>query len=265
MKNTYNKEEKKELNRKYYLANKEKLLVKFAEERKNNYHKVKEINERSRLKNLLKNKEKVKRQSKQHYEKNKDKLLKKARVKNLEYYHNNKNECRERQNKYLKQYQALPGVKEKAKQRRKQYWEKNKSILKTYNKVYYQQNKRKVNEHDRKYKLNKRHTDPIYKLSCKIRGLINISLKKKFTKKSKRTIEILGCSFEEFKSHLEKQFDKNMNWENQGSYWHLDHIKPMALATTEKEIYELNHYTNFQPLEKSENREKSDTYPWIKE
>jgi len=38
-----------------------------------------------------------------------------------------------------------------------------------------------------------------------------------------------------------------MNWSNRDK-WHLDHIKPMALANNEKEILILNHYTNFQPL-----------------
>ena len=85
-------------------------------------------------------------------------------------------------------------------------------------------------------------------------------MKNRFTIKSKKTVEILGCSFEEFKLYLENKFDKKMNWDNQGSYWHMDHIKPISLAKTEEEVYELNHYTNFQPLYWKDNLTKSNFY-----
>lgn len=42
--------------------------------------------------------------------------------------------------------------------------------------------------------------------------------------------------------------------ENHGE-WEMDHIIPNA--KTEEEIYKLNHYTNFQPLWKEDNRKKS--------
>ena len=51
-----------------------------------------------------------------------------------------------------------------------------------------------------------------------------------------------------------------MNWENYGTYWHIDHIKPISLAENEKEVYDLNHYTNFQPLFWLDNLIKSDKY-----
>ena len=43
-----------------------------------------------------------------------------------------------------------------------------------------------------------------------------------------------------------------MNFNNYGK-WHLDHIKPISLATSEDDIIKLNHYTNFQPLWAEEN------------
>jgi len=84
-------------------------------------------------------------------------------------------------------------------------------------------------------------------LRYNISSLILRSFKRNgYTKKSQSN-KILGCSFEEFKQHLERQFTKGMTWENQGQ-WHLDHIYPMSLAKDEEEIIRLNHYTNFQPL-----------------
>ncbi len=102
------------------------------------------------------------------------------------------------------------------------------------------------------------NNDPLFKLCFNIRTLIRNSIKRQFTEKSKRTQEILGCTYEEFKIYLESQFDENMNWENQGSYW--DHIKPISLATSKDEVYKLNHYTNFQPLYSLDNLIKGNKY-----
>jgi len=48
-----------------------------------------------------------------------------------------------------------------------------------------------------------------------------------------------------------------MTWDNYGTYWEFDHIKQLAYAKTFEDIIELNHYTNFQPLEINLNRMKN--------
>ena len=50
-----------------------------------------------------------------------------------------------------------------------------------------------------------------------------------------------------------------MTWENYGE-WELDHIIPISSAESKTEIYELNHFLNFQPMWESENIQKSDNY-----
>jgi len=41
------------------------------------------------------------------------------------------------------------------------------------------------------------------------------------------TIELLGCTIEEFWVHLEEQFTEGMTRENHGrTGWHMDHIRP---------------------------------------
>lgn len=50
-----------------------------------------------------------------------------------------------------------------------------------------------------------------------------------------------------------------MNWENR-NLWHIDHIKPLSLATTENELYELCHYTNLRPLWAIDNLKKGNKY-----
>lgn len=75
-------------------------------------------------------------------------------------------------------------------------------------------------------------------------------------RKDAKTEQILGCTIEEFRSYIESKFKEGMFFDNYGE-WHLDHITPIAIATTKEEIIKLNHYTNFQPLWAEENLKKS--------
>lgn len=180
-------------------------------------------------------------------------------------------------NEYYKEYRRKN--KESIKEKSKEFREANKELVKQRKKAYYDnlsdeeknriKEKKKQNYYDNieKYRKRKREyvaermeEDPLFKLKFNLRTLIRNSLNREFTIKSKKTIEILGCSFEEFYKHLESKFDENMNWDNQGSYWHIDHIKPISLAKNEKEVYELNHYTNFQPLYWEDNLAKSNKF-----
>ena len=80
-------------------------------------------------------------------------------------------------------------------------------------------------------------------------------------KKSNRSKEILGCSFEEFKIYLESKFENWMSWENKGLYngefnygWDIDHIVPISSAVCVEDLIKLNHYSNLQPLCSKVNR-----------
>lgn len=74
-------------------------------------------------------------------------------------------------------------------------------------------------------------------------------------------IKNLGCTIDELKTHLEKQFTKGMNWENYGK-WHIDHIKPLSKFNFNdaKEFEEAVHYSNLQPLWAKDNLKKGNKY-----
>ena len=169
----------------------------------------------------------------------------------------NKEKKREKRKKYLLEN------KEKLKEKKKIYYINNKEKVKEKSKIHYQNNKeekikytkeyRENNKEQRnKYLKNKRDKNPLFKLRCNIRNRILKSIKNNSYSKKSRTFEILGCSYEDFKQHLERQFTKGMTWQNQGE-WHLDHIYPVSLAKDEQELIKLNHYTNFQPMWALEN------------
>lgn len=114
--------------------------------------------------------------------------------------------------------------------------------------------------------MDRINTDPVFKLKE--------TVKKRFSgaivNKDKRTEKILGCTIEEFKSHIESQFENWMNWDNYGKYngeerhgWVLDHVIPISSAKTEEELYKLNHWSNFQPLCRVKNSKKRDKIPKI--
>jgi len=135
------------------------------------------------------------------------------------------------------------------------YRENNKEKKKEYNLKYRIENQEKI--YKRVYEYNKRRMseDILFSMSQNIRSSIRMSLNSLGYKKTSRTHEILGCTFEEFKLYLESKFESWMNWDNRGLYngelnygWDIDHIIPSSSALTEEEILRLNHYTNLQPL-----------------
>jgi hypothetical protein len=153
--------------------------------------------------------------------------------------------------------------------RTKIYKEKNKDKIQIYNNNYTELNKDKKRKIATEWaKNNKKHlsqymgtllkSNPLFKLSHNTRNLINGSFKRtckgKFNK-SKKTEDILGCTLEEFTQYLQSLFTEGMTLENYGE-WEIDHIVPISSAITKEEIYKLNHYSNLQPLWKSDNRSK---------
>ncbi len=222
------KEERKEYHRKYYENNKEKIL-----EKTNKYHKEK------------------KEERKRYYQK---------------YYLENKDEIDERNKKYKeenigydKKYYEIH--KNEMKIKSKEYYTENRDeILEKSKKYYTDENiKKERNEYLKKYLKQRKKEDPLFSLISSIRSLIYSSIKNQGYSKESRTQEILRCSYIELKEYLESKFIEGMSWDNKGE-WHIDHIKPTSLAKTKEEIYELNHYTNLQPLWAIDNIKKGNKY-----
>jgi hypothetical protein len=125
-------------------------------------------------------------------------------------------------------------------------------------KKYRQNNKPLLREKNKIYHKKRLEVDELYKLKVSTRNLIRKSLTKKGYVKSSRTYEILGCSYEDFKLHLENLFLPGMSWDNR-KYWHIDHIIPLDFALNEDELLQLNYFTNLRPLWENMNLEKSNS------
>ena len=154
-------------------------------------------------------------------------------------------------------YLQRPGVKERrrayrqrpeVKERQRVY--KHRPEIKKRQRVY-------MRAYKRNYVRDRLLTDPAFKLVRNLRTRVHLALKG--TCKSARTLELLGCTVEELRAHLEAQFKPGMTWENQGYRgWHIDHIRPCAsFDLTDLEQQKLCfHYTNLQPLWAEENIRK---------
>jgi hypothetical protein len=92
-------------------------------------------------------------------------------------------------------------------------------------------------------------------LKDSVRRRINEMLKNIGEVKSKKTEEILGCSFSFFKAYIESRFQCGMSWDNR-NLWHIDHIVPLSSAKTATEILKLNQYSNLRPLWAKDNLSK---------
>jgi hypothetical protein len=141
---------------------------------------------------------------------------------------------------------------EEYKKQNKIYWGKNKDIQTDKKKIWIENNRVKYNS----YWTNRKKNDTEFKLLMGMRSRLCNYLKKLNIRKNNKTFDIVGCSPEFLKEHLETQFTDGMSWDNR-SDWHIDHIIPLSSAKTEDELYKLCHYTNLQPLWAEDNLKKS--------
>lgn len=146
---------------------------------------------------------------------------------------------------------------------------------KIYQKTYLKNNKEKDLKYKRKYRLDnleerrryerewrkeKLKNDIVFKLKDSLRNQFYNALKN--GKKFESILNIIGCSIEELKQHLEQQFKPEMTWENHGIIWEIDHIKQiysfdLNILEQQKQCF---HYINLQPLFKTTEIAKSFGY-----
>jgi hypothetical protein len=161
---------------------------------------------------------------------------------------------------------------DKAKEYHKNYYLKNKAELQEYRKEYWIKNSDKIKEsrigyyktekykvYNREYKRYKNSTDDLYKFRNSIRNRLKQFFKYSGIKKPCETEILIGGNFEVAKKHIESNFIEGMSWNNYGQ-WHIDHIKPLALAKTKDDVISLCNYTNLQPLWAKDNLIKGKVY-----
>lgn len=139
----------------------------------------------------------------------------------------------------------------------KKWSEENKEKSNEIKKQWKIRNKDKVKKYNHLYNKKKRE-NPYFRLSKNISKAIWECLKG--NKNHKSWLIYVDYSLDDLIKHLEDRFKNGMNWDNYGSYWHLDHIKPLSWFNLESEFKEAWSLSNLQPLEAKVNYSKSNRY-----
>jgi len=185
----------------------------------------------------LKNKEKIKEYAKEYYLKNKEK-------KAIYYLENREHKLKISKKFYLENRervlhkQKILGDTPEYKQYRRDYNAKNLETSRNRERSRYQ-------------------TDINFRLRKICRNRVRRAVSG--FDKSASTMELIGCTGDELRQHLESKFEPWMNWENQGlGGWDIEHIKACAnfdLADPEQQRACFN-WSNLQPMEHIANMKK---------
>jgi hypothetical protein len=205
--------------------------------------------ERKRLYSV-KNSEKVKQSRKYYYAENKNIILQKEK------------ERRNSKPKVKRIYKGMSAEEKKIRKAEngKRFRERHADKLREKKREY---NKRIGNQ--RKKEHQKRMMQNIdFRIKKNLRGRVYVALKRGV--KSNSTMELLGCTVDEFKKHFESLFTDGMSWDKymEGGI-HIDHIKPCISfdLTKEEEQRKCFHYTNLQPLWAIDNLKKGVKYEQV--
>lgn len=130
--------------------------------------------------------------------------------------------------------------KEKRKEYHKEYYQKNKEKYSELQKKYREENKEKINLH-RKEKIA---NNPLERFKKRVRGTLRKSFLRQRFSKNGYTQDIIGCTFEELKVHLETTWFNNYGTVYNNEPVHIDHIVPLDSAKSEEEVIKLCHWSN---------------------
>jgi len=185
---------------------------------------------------------------------------------NSEFYYRDKTmkdgfscRCKSCINEYKKQYCKTDSYKENRK-KQPSYIKRCKHKDKRYpekEKIYAQKQRLKLKEtgyyKSEKYKQNRKKIAHIEAMRKLIRRAI---LDGKY---GKRTEQVLGYSFDQFKQRIETNFQDGMSWNNHGQ-WHVDHKKPVSRFPKGTPAKTINALCNLQPLWAEDNFKKGNKF-----
>lgn len=217
----------------YYAESPEKHRERCRRYAERNPEKAIQRSKEYRRNNLEKAKAASRKTARRHYENNKEKVA--------EYNRNWAAENADKRRRYNREYAARNAEKRRA---------------------YALENSDKIRVYKREYQRQKVDADPNYRLLKNVRVRLYHALKG--TAKSRKTLDLLGCTIEALRVHIEAQFQPGMSWDNWGrglngnKEWQVDHIRALSTFDLSKpeELQAACHFTNLQPLWAFENKSK---------
>ena len=189
-----------------------------------------------------------------------------------------KPENKERRRAYSKKYSQRPGVAEKkraadlnryqrlkhdpawaakVRERTRRWQQNNQERYKELQRQWNARNRGRQNELAKAYVKRRYAQDLGFALAYRLRARVYQAIKASGASKSGRTEELVGCSIEFLRQHIERQFKGKMSWDSPSSY-HIDHIVPIAsfdLTDIQQQRVAFN-WQNMRPLTPKKNISK---------
>ena len=161
---------------------------------------------------------------------------------------------------------------ERQKRNEKSNYKRNKAKILKRSKTWVENNREKSNQYKNNWKINHREKNlkqareyqnnqrknPHKRVSMNMSKAIWECLKK--NKNNTTWLKFVDFSIDDLIQHLENMFTPEMTWENYGTYWHIDHIKPLSWFNLETEFKDAWALSNLQPLEATKNLSKNNRY-----
>ena len=138
-------------------------------------------------------------------------------------------------------------------ERSKQWYRDNKDHAKELQKQWREQNPGRSNEY-----IKRRYAeDPSFAMAYRVRARVYQAIQKGGASKTGSTEELVGCSFDYLRQHIERQFKGRMSWDNPSSF-HIDHIVPLASfdLTDPSQLKVACNWQNLRPIPPKKNMSK---------
>ena len=255
------REHKLEYNKERYSKKKDEINLKNKIYRENHKEEIRERNKRYRENH----KEEIRIKNKNRREEHGDEIRKKDRERVANYTQEQKEAIKQYKKQYyeINKEQILQKQKDKRDANREEY--RRKSRERYHNNI--EECRHKSNEYAKrpevKEKINnrmkyRRHNDVLFMLKTRMRKYV---IRCVHSKRDKHTFDILNYTPEQLRNHLESQFIDKMDWNNYGTYWNIDHIKPLSAFNFFNEdgtinydiVKEANALMNLRPILTSDN------------
>ena len=139
------------------------------------------------------------------------------------------------------------------KQKSKEWRAKNPERFKELRRRWHERNPGRANDY-----IKRRYAeDPQFALGYKVRARVYQAVKAGGASKTGRTEELVGCSFDFLRQHIERQFKGKMSWDNPSSF-HIDHIVPLASfdLTDPAQLKVACNWQNLRPIPPKKNMSK---------
>ena len=159
--------------------------------------------------------------------------------------------------RYIKNKQCLGCSADAQKIKGREQYQKHREKRLARSRKYRAENAERLSGKSASYIRERRKNDMAYAMKARLQARISDAFQAAGLKKNSRTEAMLGCSIQQFKNHIEKQFLPGMTWGNK-TQWHIDHILPCASAKSMEELQALFHFTNLRPTWAADNLAKSD-------